>query len=323
MLYCLKIISYIKKSKVSEKIFSIVIPSYNRLFLLEIIIPELLKQINDLNIQGELLVIDDGSTDNTPNFLLKIQNDNSNFRFIINPKNLGIAKTRNLLIKNANGKFIIFCDSDVIPSSNWLKSHLDTLMCNEKVISQGKLILTNQITNLKEVKNNPLTDNSRAFFDTANVGILRNTLLNMECFDEGFLNYGWEDLELGLRLKKQKIKLVRNNNALGYHYQNTLLKDLDSLKQKELGRVKGTIYFYNKHRSLEVGLMTQIYTINYWLDKLSSKILGLDKKDFFKRLEILEKSSYNRFIPLLRAYLNHFYVVELHKDLNKNTKKFN
>lgn len=323
MLYCLKIISYIKKSKVSEKIFSIVIPSYNRLFLLEIIIPELLKQINDLNIQGELLVIDDGSTDNTPEFLLKTQKENINFRFSINSKNLGIAKTRNLLINNAKGKFIIFCDSDVIPSNNWLKSHLDILMCNEKAISQGKLILTNQITNLKEIKNNPLTDNSRAFFDTANVGILRETLLNMDGFDEGFLNYGWEDLELGFRLKKTKIRLVRNNNALGYHYQNTLLKDLNSLKQKELARVKGTIYFYNKHRSLEVGLMTQIYRINYWLDKLSSKILALDKKDFFKRLEILEKSSYNRFIPLLRAYLNHFYVVELHKDLNKNTKKFN
>lgn len=299
----------------SEKIFSIVIPSYNRCSLLQIIIPILLDQINELNINGELLVIDDSSTDDTKDFLSEVFFQSNKFRYIINEKNLGISKTRNLLIHNSIGKFIIFCDSDVIPSKNWLKEHLSILENNPNSISQGKLILTNKINNLESINPNPLTDNSRAFFDTANVGIFRKILIDNNCFDESFSKYGWEDLELGFRLKKNNIKLIRNNNAIGFHIHNTSIKDLDNLKQKELGRVDGAISFYNKHCSLEVGLMTQIYKMNFFLDKISSKILGLEKKDFFKRLEILENSSYNRFIVLLRAYLNHFYVVQLHTKL--------
>ena len=86
--------------------FSIIIPTYNRLAFLETAIESVLKQtFKDF----ELLIIDDGSTDTTHDYIKKLQSKQIKYFF---SKHSGVSSARNLGLKNAKGEFISFLDSD-------------------------------------------------------------------------------------------------------------------------------------------------------------------------------------------------------------------
>lgn len=67
----------------------------------------------ETNFNFEILIIDDASTDNSPEIIKKIANENPDkIRFFRNEKNLGIAKTWKKICKEARGKYIARCDGD-------------------------------------------------------------------------------------------------------------------------------------------------------------------------------------------------------------------
>lgn len=87
--------------------FSIIIPVYNR----ERIISTAVQSVLDQSYRcWELIIIDDGSTDNTANRVLMFKD--SRIQYFKNPRNQGPSVSRNLGIKNAKGKVISFLDSD-------------------------------------------------------------------------------------------------------------------------------------------------------------------------------------------------------------------
>ncbi|MBC7475105.1 MAG: glycosyltransferase family 2 protein [Candidatus Sericytochromatia bacterium] len=297
--------------------FTVAIPTYNRADFLKINIENILKQIRQTKSNGELLIVDDGSTDQTQLVLENYHLDNKDiFRYIISPINQGIAKTRNILVKQSQGKYIIFIDSDVFPIDNLIQNHLDVL--KENIICQGNLLLTYDIKNLNK-KFNPLTDYSRAYFDTANVSISRSKIIEAGYFDEKFSKYGWEDLELGMRLKKMGLKLIRKKNIYAYHYQPKInLNSLQDYLDKEESRALGAIYFYQKHHLLAVKLMAQLTIFHYLLDVLLNLFFGFEKEKFKIYLENLEKKNYNKFVPIFRMYMSHYYIKKLKLLVTRN-----
>ena len=60
----------------------------------------------------ELLIIDDGSSDKSMEIAEKYRDKDSRIKLLQNEKNCGVVKTRNNGIKNANGRYIAFLDSD-------------------------------------------------------------------------------------------------------------------------------------------------------------------------------------------------------------------
>ena len=98
------------------KKLSILIPAYN----VENYIEECINSILNLNIDYEIIIINDGSTDKT---LKKIQKYKKyNYIKIISQENMGISKTRNNLLKSATGKYIFFLDADdYINKENFIK----------------------------------------------------------------------------------------------------------------------------------------------------------------------------------------------------------
>lgn len=96
-------------------LISVIIPTYNRAYCLGNAIRSVLEQTYS-NI--ELIVIDDGSTDNTENIISSIKD--SRLRYIKLKKNGGPSKARNEGIKLAKGEYIAFHDSDDI----WYKNKL-------------------------------------------------------------------------------------------------------------------------------------------------------------------------------------------------------
>lgn len=92
-----------------DPLFSIVIPNYNYAKTLARTIRSVLSQPGD---DFDLLVIDDGSTDNTAEVVQEVLAQAGNvFRFI-QRKNAGLAATRNLGVDETKGRFLIFLDAD-------------------------------------------------------------------------------------------------------------------------------------------------------------------------------------------------------------------
>lgn len=97
-------------------IFSIIIPTYNRKSLLE----KCLQSISNLDFPKndyEVIVIDDGSTDGTREFLSNLNREN--WRFFLRDHG-GPAKARNYGVKNASGLYIAFTDDDCLVPKDWL-----------------------------------------------------------------------------------------------------------------------------------------------------------------------------------------------------------
>lgn len=91
-----------------EKI-SIITPLYNSE---KYIANTIISVLNQTYKNWELLVVDDFSSDNSSNIVLEFMKNDSRIKLFRNQKNLGAAISRNIAIKNANGTYISFLDSD-------------------------------------------------------------------------------------------------------------------------------------------------------------------------------------------------------------------
>ncbi|CCQ68225.1 Glycosyl transferase, family 2 [Crocosphaera watsonii WH 0402] len=104
-----------------------------------------------------------------------------------------------------------------------------------------------------------ITDFSAAYFATGNVAIARKWLEKAGLFDTGFQLYGWEDLELGVRLKELGLTLIKCPEAMGYHWHPPFnLSQIPNLIDKEIQRGRMGVLFYEKHPNFEVRLMIQM-----------------------------------------------------------------
>ncbi len=116
------------------KLLSIIVPIYNASKYLKTTLQSIAKQTYS-NI--EVLLIDDGSTDNSAELCLEMVEKDNRFRYY-KIKNGGPSKARNLGIKLAMGKYIGFCDSDDLLNNsmydilvNYLEnSNSDVVLCD-------------------------------------------------------------------------------------------------------------------------------------------------------------------------------------------------
>jgi len=86
---------------------SVIIPTYNRAHTIGRAIKSVLNQTYQ---DFEIIVVDDGSTDNTEEVVKSFRD--KRIRYIQHKKNKGAAAARNTGIKSAKGKYIAFQDSD-------------------------------------------------------------------------------------------------------------------------------------------------------------------------------------------------------------------
>ncbi|MEO0406749.1 MAG: glycosyltransferase [Cyanobacteria bacterium P01_A01_bin.135] len=250
--------------------FSVVIPTYNRKPILEKCLLALENQQWDEGlIEGyEVVVVDDGSTDGTVNWLTS--SDQFPHVRLFEQTHLGPAAARNLGVKKAKGDTIIFIDSDLVVTPVFLQAHATALSQhyaaagNQRAFTYGRVINT---CNFEDPTSEPykVTDFSAAYFATGNVAIARHWLEQAGLFDTRFQLYGWEDLELGVRLKAQDLKLIKCPDAVGYHWHPPFaLEQIPKLIDQEMQRGRMGVLFYQKHPSWNVRLMIQMT----WLHRL-------------------------------------------------------
>ncbi len=109
-----------------EKIrFTIIMCAYN----LEKIIETSIESVIEQRFKNfELLIVNDGSSDNTLNVLKKFQKKDNRIRIINNNKNIGLSASRNKAMKQAKGEYIIHLDGDdTLYNRNTLKRINETI----------------------------------------------------------------------------------------------------------------------------------------------------------------------------------------------------
>ncbi|WP_366516252.1 glycosyltransferase family A protein [uncultured Pseudomonas sp.] len=109
----------------TEPLISVILPAYNYARTLPRAVESVITQLNG---NRELLVIDDGSTDDTPVVLQTLQDKHSGRFRMIRKANGGASSARNLGIASSGGRYLVFLDADdalVDGALDALEAHLD------------------------------------------------------------------------------------------------------------------------------------------------------------------------------------------------------
>jgi glycosyltransferase involved in cell wall biosynthesis len=256
---------------------SVVIPTYNRLPILRQCLEALERQEIAAPIRTyEVVLVDDGSTDDTVAWIRANQQRLPHVRLILQDHG-GPAEGRNRGVEQARGDVIVFIDSDLVVLPDFLLRHAEALERRWRQRGDRLCFTYGAVVNTARFERptsepHKLNDVSFAYFATGNVAIDRSLLERAGLFDTGFRLYGWEDLELGERLRRLGVELVRCPRAVGYHWHPALsLEQIPRLIEVERQRAAMGLVFYRKHPTRRVRFIIQ-YT---WLHRLLWELLTL------------------------------------------------
>lgn len=292
---------------------SVVIPTYNRLPILQKCLQALETQSLAADLADyEVVVIDDGSTDATISWL---QAANLPHLRWFEQDHQGAAAARNLGVAKALGDVIVFIDSDLVVTEGFLQAHVEALLQgqqqlgHDRLFTYGSVINTN---NFEQPTSEPykITDFSAAYFATGNVAIRRHWLEQAGLFDRRFQLYGWEDLELGVRLKHLGLKLIKCPEAKGYHWHPPFaLAQLPGLIDREIQRGRMGVLFYQKHPTWDVRMMIQMTWIHRWLWGLLSLGGNLNERSMAPVLQwLIDQGKPQLALEIARIFLNWYNV---------------
>ena len=296
-------------------ILSVIVPVYNVEKYLEKCLNSLVNQTLQ---EIEILVVNDGSTDNsqliidefTAKFPLKIRS--------FNKENGGLSDARNFGIEKATGAFIGFVDSDDYVSDAMFeemyilakKHNAEMAICNlQKVDEVGNITqkLT-QIPNMPEKID--LRSNFTVFSDLSYFAcnkIFKKDLFEGEKFQKGM---HFEDIELIPQLLLKCETIVQTQN---YHYQYLERADsiskthtakgldiLKAVKNVEISFEKSS--FKNKNKELKgFQILEGVYTFLAYLafvkDEETYRKMALELKKFIKqnKISVVDIFLYQRF----------------------------
>lgn len=207
---------------------SILIPTFND--TCDTLVENVLEQAASIDdLKYEILVADDGSTDEAVIQVNKKTGTLPGCRYLRREKNRGRAAIRNFLAQEAQYDTLLFIDSDMsIVRDNFLLSYITAHERHPHSIVYGGYIVTG---NKKELDSNlrykyeknaearHSAEKRRAHpyqdFHTSNFLIPKEIMLRHP-LDERFKSYGYEDVFFGKQLEKASIEIVHVDNPAGF-----------------------------------------------------------------------------------------------------------
>ncbi len=245
---------------------SVVIPTRNRWSALKDVLYALERQ-DCSRYSFEVVVVDDGSNDETPQRLEEFgQQTNIQFRYVKSSSGAA-GNARNIGIENSNGDLVLFLDTDTVPANDVVRQHLklhnqfvDTLGCIMGNVKMADELVKPEQARLWE------TDWSLDSSELQQVDFWKyrtaNTSLQRSLFDiaGGFHNkmVAAEDTELAYRLNKMGVQFFYDNSIVATHYHPMDLKDF--LKKASMyGTAVGCWYLENKELRKNLVLRYGVY----------------------------------------------------------------
>lgn len=219
---------------------SIIIPTYNRSKYICRAIDSALAQTYP---ETEIIVIDDGSTDDTPSvlkpYMPKIK--------YVHQQNGGISAARNRGIKESAGKYIAFLDSDDQWAPQKLAIQVAILEKDPKIgIVHNKLIIVNDAGERVGMK--PSRESGRNFKELIEIGgdlPTSSVITRRECFQTAGLFDEhlkvMEDFEMWLRIARTYDVHEVREEGLAFYYRHN-----QQITQNRVKVYEGTVMLHEK-----------------------------------------------------------------------------
>ncbi|MGI9255180.1 MAG: glycosyltransferase family 2 protein, partial [Thermomicrobiales bacterium] len=228
------------------RICSIIIPVHNKASLTRQCLNTLLGERDSL-VQREIIVVDDGSSDLTPELLRAYDRQ---IAVVRNETASGFASACNAGAAIATGDFLVFLNNDTIPQPRWLDAMVEYIEDRPKCAMVGSKLLfpIDTIQHAGVVfgldryphhiyagfpANHPAANVSRRLpAVTAACCLVRKDIwTEMGGFDRAFMN-GWEDVDLCLRIGLAGHEIHYCAESVIYHFESTS-RDLRAPREKE------------------------------------------------------------------------------------------
>lgn len=269
-------------------ILSVIIVSYNSSSFLELCLHSVAKAISQLEIESEVIVVDNSSSDDSCEVL---NNKFSFVKLIQNDENIGFSKANNLGVSKAKGKYICILNPDTVLQENTFDEILKFYKSNIKVGFVGCQMIDGNGMFLKESKRvipsifssfmkvlgiskfyySALDKDKRGYIDIlagAFMFVEKTIYDSVKGFDEDYFMYG-EDIDLSYK-------------ALKKGYSNYYLGDVKIIHFKGESTDKNSVYinrfynamyiFYTKH--FNKFLFTKILAYSFFKFIISIKNLS-------------------------------------------------
>jgi glycosyltransferase involved in cell wall biosynthesis len=271
---------------------TVIIPTYNGALKLPLLLSSLEKQTYK---DFELLIVIDGSTDNTVSVIENYTSLFSNFKYI-EQENKGRSAVKNLGAKVAKGDLLIFFDDDLILDDHCVGEHVNHHIKYPYSILSGGLRSPQEDnpTELSKVKEyfgkrwnktliesnyQPLNENNY-FVTAANLSLKKEIFFKIGGFDER-LNDA-EDFDFGTEALKTGVLMFFNENASGIHNENPTTKQyIRRLNQyrsarEQLIRFKPLLYENNKKINVNPPkglkkIFFQIFRSPWWIESIDER----------------------------------------------------
>jgi glycosyltransferase involved in cell wall biosynthesis len=226
---------------------SVIIPTYNRVHLVGRAIRSVLEQSYQ---NFELIIVDDGSTDETEALLRMFQEKDLRIKCIKHGRNEGGSAARNAGIKQAKGKFLVFLDSDDEWLPGKLASEVDVALQYPQYIiyafgysfvheGTGRMVShlsKKQVVNQKNVLR-------QECLATNDFMVRKDAIEAIGCFDENLP--ARQDWDLWIRITS-----LGQGKQMPLNMVNKYLHHSGQISAGITAKMKGTIMLFEKHRSL-------------------------------------------------------------------------
>lgn len=250
---------------------SIVIPTYQRCQALALTLQHLTQQTCPFD-EFEVVVVDDGSTDDTATVLADYQNRLP--LVALRQERGGTSRARNLGIHRAGGHFVLFMDDDVLVPPDFICRHLRLLARYPHCLIRGPVVnVPEPLLAPLPVLARPWRHYSKNYLCTSNASLARHWLLRAGLFDPGFGR--WEDAELGVRLKRLGVRRHFDSGTYVYHWKPPLTPE----QRLEVARKDGqaAAQLYRRYPSLRLWLRSGLHWVNRWKNRVLQSVPGLPR----------------------------------------------
>ena len=237
----------------------------------------------------EVIVIDDGSLDDTESSVKGLQNNIPFKLSYLKQDKSGPAAARNKGINLAQSQMLLFTGDDTLPTSDFIAQHLKfhrrfpdvavlgfTDWSKESEITDFmRYIAPNGLQfRYESIKNSH--DCDFCHFYTSNISLSKKWFID-ERFDEAFKFATLEDTELAYRLKKKGLRIIFNKKAINYHSHQVTLESF--CQRMELTGLSAVI-FIQKHPKLK----SKLLPVNISFARVAARILK--KMSFLKKINL-------------------------------------
>ncbi len=236
------------------KRISVIIPTLNRPDALTRTLSAYAKQTSARD-NWEILISDDGSGYDVAGHVARFR-DQIDLHVFTEPVRSGAGTARNRVIAKSRGELVLFTGDDIEPAPDFLTHHLAAhrRFADPNVAVLGRTDWHADLRQTRLMRHitgpgahqfgydylTPETFADHGYFYTSNVSLPRGMMMRHEEWFSAKLNgYGYEDIELGLRLALGGMRLFYRPEALGAHWHD--MSDTDIFRrQYEVGRSLAT-----------------------------------------------------------------------------------